>query len=583
MTRLARNSMAAGLTTLLLTTGLSFAANGATTTTAYAEAQFIAAQNGLGEIVNPLGDALEDSGSNACEPATAECPAEAFTQSPLEPLEDLTVPVGDGVTGSELGAAGNYATADAGASRAASGAVTSDGIVQAGGGNGAADADATLDLSGGALGELGVTDALTNLSLQIGAISSSIELASPTADPVRDYSIAGADMVLSVPALSEFAAAVDTAGSADLDDVDISVDTMCSALGGGLNVGVDSLGLDAVTETLLETLTLVDGEGNIDLCDNEVVTALGGAGVIEAKITGLNAATDGLTTFTNDDGVVFDFANGEIRFDVAAVLLNLGTDINDLPENTDLLAEVLPALVLNVDDLLDNLNDNLVEDVKNNFDVELSVLGTAVPLEPLTDGAREQLLPAIQTGLDGLSDVFAEVGDPLAEALTTITDGLADVLQILVNVPDAYTTLRSDEAPTTGDAFSQTALRITLLGGEGGDILLANTLAGPNTATEVADDNANADTNADTVTDADADTVSDADTVAGTDTDGSTTGSIADADSAADADASANLPDAGAPNLLPFFLLGIALLAFGSAVLLNERRRLGAAGPDAVI
>ncbi len=64
-------------------------------------------------------------------------------------------------------------------------------------------------------------------------------------------------------------------------------------------------------------------------------------------------------------------------------------------------------------------------------------------------------------------------------------------------------------------------------------------------------------------------------TIADGDDDGSTTGAIADADSAADADASTTLPDAGAGNLLPFFLLGLALLAFGLGVLLNERRRLG--------
>ncbi len=87
MSRLAKNSIATGLATLLVTTGMAFAANGATTTTSYAEAQFIAAQNGLGEIVNPLGDALEEGGANACEPATADCAGEEFTQSPLEPLE----------------------------------------------------------------------------------------------------------------------------------------------------------------------------------------------------------------------------------------------------------------------------------------------------------------------------------------------------------------------------------------------------------------------------------------------------------------------------------------------------------------
>lgn len=49
---------------------------------------------------------------------------------------------------------------------------------------------------------------------------------------------------------------------------------------------------------------------------------------------------------------------------------------------------------------------------------------------------------------------------------------------------------------------------------------------------------------------------------------------IADADAQADADVTTTLPSTGAPNLLPFWLLGIALLMFGGAVLVNEKRRL---------
>ena len=49
---------------------------------------------------------------------------------------------------------------------------------------------------------------------------------------------------------------------------------------------------------------------------------------------------------------------------------------------------------------------------------------------------------------------------------------------------------------------------------------------------------------------------------------------VADADAQADADVTTALPSTGAPNLLPFWLLGIALLLFGGAVLLNEKRRL---------
>ncbi|RYJ03271.1 MAG: LPXTG cell wall anchor domain-containing protein, partial [Actinomycetales bacterium] len=41
-----------------------------------------------------------------------------------------------------------------------------------------------------------------------------------------------------------------------------------------------------------------------------------------------------------------------------------------------------------------------------------------------------------------------------------------------------------------------------------------------------------------------------------------------------DADVTTSLPNTGASaNLMPFWLLGLALVAFGGAVLVNERRR----------
>ena len=55
-----------------------------------------------------------------------------------------------------------------------------------------------------------------------------------------------------------------------------------------------------------------------------------------------------------------------------------------------------------------------------------------------------------------------------------------------------------------------------------------------------------------------------------TDADGN---SVSDAES--DADVMATLPDTGAPNMLPLIILALALIALGTGILLNEKRRLG--------
>ena len=111
--------------------------------------------------------------------------------------------------------------------------------------------------------------------------------------------------------------------------------------------------------------------------------------------------------------------------------------------------------------------------------------------------------------------------------------------------------------------YSETALRVRILGGQAADLLLGNALVGPNSEGATTNDQAdtNADTNADTVADANAD--ANADAVAD-----------ANADSAADADVTSALPNTGAPNVLPLLLLALGLVGFGTAVLANEKRRL---------
>jgi len=215
----------------------------------------------------------------------------------------------------------------------------------------------------------------------------------------------------------------------------------------------------------------------------------------------------------------------------------------DTAANSNLLVN---APVQLVDGLIDGLEDTLEQSLNGILGPVAGLLDAA--LQPIVDGVFDAIEPILQAAADGL--------DPLVNGtVNKQVDGSG--------------------APVDGSsadgAIEVTALELNVLS-TGATLDLARTSCGPN-ALAAADDqdtvaDADADQDADAVADQDADAVADADADQDADAD-----AIADADSAADADASAALPDAGAPNLMPFFLLGIALVAFGLAVLVNERRR----------
>lgn len=440
----------------------------ASITTTYAEAQFIAGANGLGDVVNALGDALEENGSHA----GSEGPGEAFTQSPVQALDQLTIPVGDQVTGSEIGAAGNYArTTEDGAAKAASGVVTRDGIVHVGGGTAPADQGATLHLGSGALEPL--AEALADVRLELGAVTSFAEHDGPNTAVKRGYDIAGADLVLEIPALAAFGnAAEGLPDSSDLlgDTLTLNLVTLCQALEDGITGAIPDEGLP-------ELPGATPGEG--DLCSNipeAVATA------VQIEIEGFDTALEGLANVTGQ-GVVFDFSAGTLTVDLAAAVERvLGTDINNLPPNTDLVAEVLPALLRNLDTLLlDGLYEQVLAAAMDDFDLRVTLGGQTLPI-PVNDGSRalrETLLdPVMDAFRQGLAAM--EEADPLFEGLDQLTSALSALAQIVVNVPDVYTPLRAGQDIPAEAISSQTALRVRLLTIEDesqlADLLLANSL-----------------------------------------------------------------------------------------------------------
>jgi len=582
MIRAGKNSIAVGLAVLLISVALSFSAQGAPTPAAaaagtyksHAEARYLQGEGPIGSVVDGLGSELENNGTQACEPAVGECKGEAFVTSPLDPLKQLTVPVGDGV-GLKLGAVNDYANAGhttPGNSFAATGAVDSNGIIRAGGENDTPPGGATLDLSDGALGP--IADAVSKIKLDLGAISSKAALDKPDYTPARDYKIADGTVTLEVPALGDLNNAVGDV----VDDVKVA-DPMT------LNATNLCEFLSSQGEPLTGTLP------GVDLCDDTAALDP----ILNGKITGLSKVTGGLSSVTKD-GITFNFASGEIAINLDnAVFAATGSHINDLPANTHLLEEILPKLVLNLSPLIDKVHEDLVKEIIDNAKIEGTVGGEPLPAIDLSTIGQAGLSSLLDSVFDGVTDGLDEIGDPLAPALVQIADGLKPVLDLIVNVPDLYTTEGIVSGKKPGEVslaaaetfYSETALQLVLGGGDIADLRLGTAQVGPNSTGTVIE--ADSDTQADADSDgSDVDADSD-----GSDVDADSDGSDVDADSdgndsdsgndaqsdadtgsaAADADVTSALPNTGAPNILPLLILALGLIAFGTAVLVNERRR----------
>lgn len=555
MKRAGKNIIAAGLAMLLISAAFAFQASGATTYKSHAEAQFLSGTGPLGDVVGQLGDALENNGVVACEPARSDCPEESFVTSPLDPLGDVTGPAGDGI-GMQLGAVNNYAVAGKytpGKSLGASGAVDDNGIIREGGQGGIPSGGATLDLSAGALAPLATE--LSNLQLQLGAISATAELAPPDYAPVRDYNIEGGEIVLTVPALADINTALGGAISAELaDPLVLNATAICNLLTGLAAQGTPPAGLPALPAVPCSDAATLDP-------------------ILTGQITGLSSVTGGLTNVTSG-GITFDFTTGEITIDIDAALLALGKDINNLPPNANLLEEILPSLVLNLDDLIASFKADLIDEVFANAQLEGTFL--LAPFGPFAlsqlseagiGGAFDELFDGLDTAIDGAAG-------PLSDGLVQIVDGLNALLQINVHVPDLYTTtgLVSGDSVSTAAAnqfYSETSVRIQVAQGQLADLRLATAQVGPNSA--VTDVDADAVADADAQADADADTQADA--VSDADADVTDADNVSDAD--ADASVMASLPNTGsAPNMLPLIILALALIALGTGILVNEKRRL---------
>lgn len=429
-----------GLSALLVAAPLPASAQDSVAYSSYAESQFLAGKNALGELVDIVGDGVEEEGASSTFPEGGE----QFTASPLQALDQLTIPVGDTLLASEIGPVGSYAqTGQEGLAYAASGAVTRDGIVHVGGGSQPATSAATLRLSGGALEPL--TQYVADLRLELGAVTSQARYETANQELQRSYSLAGSQIVLEVPALRAIAEGLGT-DAIDLSTIDLTGPGVC--------------------ETLLGLLQL-------DTASCAQVPDIGGL-----RVTGVGTLLDGLEQPTQG-GLRYDAELGALVLDLEQLFRSLGLDLNNLPENTDLLHYALPALVAELPTFVNNFLA-VVEDTLGDLTISVVAPGgaaTPLPLDQLT-GVLETVVEQIRTHLVSGLEAIAE---PLGAGLAQLTDALANVAQILVNVPNEYAARYSGDAELTDRAASISALRVKLLavGGEQGqlaDLLLGNSL-----------------------------------------------------------------------------------------------------------
>jgi hypothetical protein len=462
-------------------------------------------------------------------------------------------------------------------------------------------ADATVSLKDGPLA--GINNNLVSVDLGLGALSSNTSVTK--SGPTRSYKLAGLNLQLGVPLLGTFVNQLSTAIApvTAANSLTLSAGQLCPLITGTLSVGattlleqLDALGLQGLTALLRPIIeNPLAPITDVDLCTvNPLLSAVAGFtdaidDLISVEVTGLGDLTTGLANFSSG-GVAVDLTNGTITLDLAGIISAAGVNINSLPPNTNLLEYVTNGLI---SDKIRNVLDNFVNDLVTNLgkvDVEVTVAGSVLDLglSDITGPATQALTQALAAAAPAVQQIGAPIDDLLEElvpnlnalvALTANNQSTSKAPTLSAGTVNAGNV----SAAAVGDYYRTSALKINVLqntlnvdlAASEAAVLAADPVSVDGAAAAAAGDDSDApadngdgtDSNADTAADSAADAASDGDANADT---------VADADAQADADVTTTLPSAGAPNLLPFWLLGIALLLFGGAVLVNERRRLSA-------
>jgi hypothetical protein len=258
----------------------------------------------------------------------------------------------------QIGPVAQYAEAsNDGSSMGASGAVADDGAIGVGEDTSTPPANATFDLEALLGPEFAST--LVDLKLELGAIAASAEGNLDTAS--GDYSLAGAKLTFTSPAIADLTPKVDTA----LQEV-----------------------VDALNELIGSNGALVDDVNGLLLNLDPLLNLAGGSAHVTASInTGdlYKLVHSLLEEEYGNSAVFFDLETGVVTVDLAELL---GGDLNDLPPGTELLTDAVVNQILNgitstvstiADQIVDKVEDAL-HDAKVDIHADLSVNVAQAPL-----------------------------------------------------------------------------------------------------------------------------------------------------------------------------------------------------------
>ncbi|MGO3146444.1 MAG: IPT/TIG domain-containing protein, partial [Leucobacter sp.] len=398
----------------------------------------------------------------------------------------VSLPIGNFI---ELGAVNQYTIAsDNGVSRAATGAVSDSGIVDV---NGTDDypANANLHLTD-LLGE-GITSTVANLDLEIGAITSEASLTGSTGI-TRDYSIAGAKLNTSVPAIGGL------------------VGTLVGP--GGVASTVD----DAVAGLTGPNGALAEVIGTLNTA---LLPLVGNDALAVAISTDVSGALNEVLDAPVGDGVItIDLRTGTVEADLNALLASTpsGNGLNNLDPNQEILSpEVINALVDRISSVLGTVPTLVQSALTNTLNAaqltvgaNVSLLGVGVIVNvdgTLAEVAAGTATAGITLDLPVLPDITIPVNTILSALTTPINDalfgpdgvvsttvptvqtavtGITTPLRPVFLLLNEIVSLQGNVQEDAGGVYDEIALRLTVgdLLGDGGIATaeLARATVGPN-------------------------------------------------------------------------------------------------------
>ena len=370
----------------------------------YAEGQFLSGTllgMDLSRVLALDSAEARNDGTQPTQTSKDPLDADVLEEYEIAPETSPQVDVGDVL---QIGPVAQYAEAhNDGSSFGASGAVADDGAIGVGTDTSTPPANATFDLE--ALLGTEFASTLADLKLELGAIAATangdLDVAS------GDYSLANAYLTFSSPAIADLTPKVNSA----LQEVQNVLNELVGPNGGlvddvnALLVGIDPL------------LNLAGGSAN--------VTATINTGDLTELVRSI------LEEEYGDGAVSFDLETGEVRVDLAALV---GGNLNNLPENTELLTDAIVNQILSgITTRVSTIADQVVEKVEDalrdatvNIHADLSVNVAQSPIVKEVCELVDRIVTTPVLGEVTLLDRINALANGLVGELTDDLLGIGD-------------------------------------------------------------------------------------------------------------------------------------------------------------